>query len=280
MKRSNTFVFVLVLTLAASSSHAGIDISKQIKIDLADPADAAGKCTWSYPDTLTISQDGLGWDGDTAATRDGWIQTTPLAVGLSWRPTTAVSFRVAIHPPAKQVLLDSGHTIFPNHGEVYARYSPDLKHWSSWLVLQRVEAQGREEKKNPGRFFSGQIRVPYRDQSEYRTTLRQYATMDVPWKSDEEAAVKWMLQSRPDFFSQQIPFVGYVQLLFEGGFRGGQRIKSFKADVSYGMGGKHYAPKDRSKYKDRENLPWRYKAKPRAEDASVGVTHDRTRRDS
>jgi hypothetical protein len=128
------------------------------------------------------------------------------------------------------------------------RYSPDLKHWSSWQCLQRAEAQSNEEKKNPGRYYSGTIRVPCRERSEYGRLLSQYSTLDVPWKSDEEAAVRWMLERDPESFSKQIPFIGYIEFLFEGGFHGGQRIQSLRAEVSYAMGGMHCTPRDAAVY--------------------------------
>ena len=36
--------------------------------------------------------------------------------------------------------------------------------------------------------------------------LSQYSTLDVPWKSDEEATVRWILERNPEFFSKQDPF--------------------------------------------------------------------------
>jgi hypothetical protein len=68
------------------------------------------------------------------------------------------------------------------------------------------------------------------------------------------------LKDNPDFFSRHLPFIGYVQFFFEGGFYAGQRIESLKADVSYGMGGLHSVPRDKEVYEGRDSFPWRFKA--------------------
>ena len=33
--------------------------------------------------------------------------------------------------------------------------------------------------------------------------VSEYSSLDVPWKSDEEAAVKWILEREPDFFEKE-----------------------------------------------------------------------------
>jgi len=258
-----------VFLVVAPGSYASIEGFQQIKIDFTNPGEAEIKARWSEPDKITVSKDGLGWDGDGAASRDGWIQTKPIALGFSWRPTYAISVRFAIQPPPHEFALQNGQKTTPDAGDVYVRYSPDLKHWSSWQALQRSEPQSLEEKKKPGRYYSGMTRVPYVERNEYSKLVSDYSKMDVPWKSDEEAAVQWILNRDPEFFSKHIPFIGYAEFLFEGGFRGGQRIQSLKAEVSYGMGGMHSPPRDDAVYKNRD-VPWRYedrkdvKAEPNA----------------
>jgi hypothetical protein len=81
--------------------------------------------------------------------------------------------------------------------------------------------------------------------------------MDVPWKSDEEAAVEWILNRDPEFFGKHIPFIGYAEFLYEGEFRGSQRIQSLKVEISYVLGGLHSPPRDEAAYKNRY-VPWRY----------------------
>lgn len=260
MTTSRTIVTTVLACLLASSAIASIQDFKSLNIDFTNAADAKTKATWSEPDKLAITTNGLGWDGEAASSRDGWIQTIPVALGLSWRPSYAISVRVSIHPKPTEFVLNNGQKTTPYAGDVYVRYSPDSEHWSTWQVLQTSEPQSITEKQNPGRHFSGIIRVPYTDREQYERLISDYAKLDVPWKSDEDAAVRWILEKQPDFFAKHLPFIGYVEFLYECGFRGGQRITSFKADVSCGMGGIHSLPKDKAVYRDRDSKPWSFKA--------------------
>jgi hypothetical protein len=254
------FLAVSFVVGLAMSSRGTIEDLKQISIDFTNLATATNEATWSPPDNLTVTKDGLGWDGEGASVRDGWIQTKPLALGLSWRPPFAVNVRVSIQPPPVEITLNDGQKYKPYGGDVYVRYSPDRKHWSSWQALQSTEAQLPEEKKTPGRYFSGAVRVPYRERERYGELLSDYSRLDVPWKSDEEAVVRWILERDGDFFSRQIPFIGYIQFMFESSLYGGQRIRSLRAQVAYGMSGIHSPPKDESVRKEREGAPWRFDA--------------------
>ncbi len=92
---------------------------------------------------------------------------------------------------------------------------------------------------------------------EYRQQLGKYAELDVPWKSDEEAAVRWIVENDPGFFERQIPFIGYIEFLYEGSFHGGQRITSLGAEVTYAMSGLHYPPEN-DDYGDRDSRPWSF----------------------
>ena len=213
-----TFYSIIVAAIVigfTETSRGSIEDFKQITIDFTDPA-ATNAATWSTPDKLTVSTNGLGREGDAASSRDGWIQTKPLALGLSWRTPGAVSVRVAIQPPPGEISLNSGQKTTPYGGDVYVRYSPDRKHWSSWQVLEQTGPRTPEEKKNPGRHFNATVQVPYRERERYGELLSEYSRLDVAWQSDEEAAVRWIVGREPDFFAKQIPFIGYVEFLFEG----------------------------------------------------------------
>ena len=275
MKTLEAIPAIALAVLVVSSAEASILDFKSLAIDFTNAADAKAKATWSEPDKLAVSTNGLGWDGEAASSRDGWIQSVPLALGLSWRPPYAVSVRVSVHPKPTELVLNSGQKSTPYAGDVYVRYSPDLLHWSTWQVLQPSEPQSNTEKQNPGRHFSGTVRVPYSDREEYGMLISEYARLDVPWKSDEDAAVHWIPEKAPDFFAKQLPFIGYVQFRYEGGFYGGQRIQSFKADVSYGMSGLHSSPKDKDAYKDRDSRPWSFRAEQTKKDAEPESGHVR-----
>ena len=236
----------------ATTALGSILDSKQLSVDFTSPTNAAAGATWSDPDMLTVSKAGLGWDGEPAEIRDGWIQTKPLAVGLSWRPPVSVSVRIEIQPAPATIRLANGQESTPWQGNAFVRYSPDRRHWSTWQALETEPAT------KPGRCYKGVVAVPARQRAPYAALLGEYSKLDVPWKSDEEAAVKWILGNAPDFFEKQLPFIGYLEFLFEAPFYGGQRITSLQANVSYGMSGLHSAPKDKSAYAGRDNTPWRF----------------------
>lgn len=274
MKTCDIIRAISFAVVVVSSADASILDSKRLAIDFRNPTDAKAHATWSEPDKLTISDDGLGWDGEPAASRDGWIQTVPMALGLSWRPPYAVSLSVTVLPGPEEFVLNNGQKSTPYAGDVYVRYSPDRLHWSTWQVLQASEPKGDEEKQEHGRHFGGVVRVPYSERDRYAKLISEYSGRDVPWKSDEDAAVRWIIEREPDFFANELPFIGYVQFRYEAGFHGGQRIASFKADVSYGMGGLHSPPKDMDAYKDRESNPWSFRADAPRKDAEPSDAAD------
>ncbi|PWU20705.1 MAG: hypothetical protein C5B50_03380 [Verrucomicrobia bacterium] len=226
---------------------------KQLRVEFTNSAEATNKATWA--ESLTITSEGLGWDGESAGVRSGWIETRPLAVGTSWRAPGTVSVRVAVQPAAREITSANGQKSTPDAGDAYVRYSPDKQHWSSWQALQRSQPTNRDDKS--ARCYEAKVSVPERDRAEYGRLLSEYSTLDVPWKSDEEAAVHWILERDPEFFSKQIPFMGYVEFLFEGSFYGGQRVRSFKAEVWAGMSGLHAIPRDQGVYTNRDS-PWRF----------------------
>lgn len=258
---STTICLLIVCTLLATSvSHAAVIVEfKSLKIDFTNPKDASAKASWSPANKLSITDEGLGWDGPANASVDGWIQTKPLAVGLSWRTATSISLQITIDPEPKEFILPNGQKSTPYTGRVFARYSPDMKHWSTWQELQSTDL-GQNLPKKSGRHFSGRLTVPNRARHPYGLLLSEYSKQDVPWKSDEEAAVDWILKQQPDFFSKHLPFIGYVEFLFEGGMYGNQRIRSFNADLSYALSGLHAIPRDKEVYKNRDSIPWRFKA--------------------
>ncbi len=260
MKILSTIAVMILISLSATSVSASILDFKTLEIDFTNLADAGVKATWSEPDIVTVTTNGLGWNGEPASMRDGWIKTVPIALGLSWRAPSAVSVRVCINPEIEEIALNSGQVSTPYQGDVYVRFSPDTVHWSTWQVLQPREPQSSTEILNPGRHFSGTLRVPYIEMTEYRQLLGKYAELDVPWRSDEEAAVQWILENDPAFFERQIPFIGYIEFLYEGSFHGRQRITSFRAEITCGMSGLHYPPENDSIYEDRDSRPWSFTA--------------------
>lgn len=242
---ATTFAFSCCLLLQGgilSMDSQSIDFTKISKED--------ARITFEPSDKLSLTAGGLGWDGDAKSEYDGSFTTVPIATGMAWRPTSGVTLLATVCP-ASQVFRSGVW-----RGQLYVRYSPDKKHWSSWQVLQNSVEPKPSDK---GTEFSGRLHVPRLERNRYDELIQEYSKLDVPWRSDEEAAVKWILQKKPDFFAKNLPFIGYIQFHFEGPFRGGQRITSFDYCISWGIGGVHMSPKDTYERKNSEG-PWRFDA--------------------
>src|SRR4051812_23032905 len=84
------------------------------------------------------------------------------------------------------------------------------------------------------------LRVPYREGTQYGELREKYMRRDdVAWGSDEEALVKEIVGRDPKFFQKSLPFMGYLQFLYEGRLKGGDRITSLQVDVPWAVSGMH-----------------------------------------
>ena len=256
MKKIIAFILVTFI-IPGNNVYATIDGMEELSINFTDNNEAKEKAVWSEPNKINITKDGLGWDGQQNAFRDIWIQTIPMAIGLSWRPARSVNVTVGIEPEVKSITLPNGQTYPPYIGNMFVRYSPDGKYWSSWQAMDYPKPQNEEADK---RKYTAFINIPQRERKEYISYMEKYLKLDVPWTSDEEALAKWILEQDPEFFSKSIPFAGYLQFLYEQSQPAGQRITKFHATASFGIGGTHQPPKDKDVYKERDNIPWRFKA--------------------
>jgi hypothetical protein len=227
--------------------------SKSFVLDFTKAEEARQKATWA--ESFSLAGQGLGFSGPKTTMRDLRVETTePLGIGWSWRPVTSVRITARIEPPGQFQFGETSIT-FPS-GSVFARYSPLGKHWSSW---QYLEIQRPEDRSRPEQVYCGTLCVPRKEREWYERLLREYSRMDVPWPSDEEAAVRWILARDPECFTRSLPFIGYLQFLFETRLHGGRKIQRIHVTMSYGAGGMHTPPRDRSVYETRQG-PWRLKA--------------------
>jgi hypothetical protein len=258
-KKMNKIIASILLTFSISGNYTNASISgvEELKINFTDANDAKVKATWSEPDKINITEKGLGWDGQANASRDSWVQTIPLAIGLSWRPAQSANITVELKPEIKSIKLPNGQTYTPYIGSMFVRYSPDGKNWSTWQAMEYPKPQGKAITQ---RKYTAFVNVPQRKRKDYISYMEKYQKMDVPWVSDEEALVKWIIEQEPQFFNKSMPFVGYVQFLYETSLPANQRITELHARAHFGLSGLHQPPKDKHAYKDRENIPWRFKA--------------------
>ncbi len=250
---------VVLQFVSTTAAQAVIGGRNELEIDFTHPQEAESKCVWAPADRLTATPAGLEWSGSPRGFCRASIQTRPIGVGLSWRPITAMSCRVEIQAAATAATLPGGQRIPSGPGTVYVRYSPDLRHWSTWQALQPGDADPRGQKRE-GRLFSGTIQIPMSERTEYSKYVSEYSTLDVPWTNDEEAVVKWALARDPELFERHIPFIGHVEFLYEADFLDGQPITSFRATMGWFVSGLHSPPKDENLFKDRMGAAWRFAA--------------------
>lgn len=258
-----------VLLILAASANAGILGQHSLEIDFTKPAEARQKATWSEPDRLMCTARGFGLDAEDNACRDGWLQTTPVGVGESWRPTGSTRLSVTLKPARRMVTLPNGQTYTPSGPSVYARHSPDAVHWSDWQPLARdMDASA----KSGTLIYRGELGVPHRNREAYDKLHEEYRKLDVPWVDDEEALCAWIVKREPEFFSRNRPFVGYVQYLIEDCFPGGQRIESLSASMSWAISGMHHPPKDPNAEKRHSTVNgWRFRGEAAASKEGSGV---------
>ncbi|MCL4691995.1 MAG: hypothetical protein KJ060_05715 [Candidatus Hydrogenedentes bacterium] len=150
MNHSTTVLALLILVLLTASSGADLLDSKLVTIDFTNPRDVAKQATWTDPKVVQASEQGLllAWDKRPLRSKDipesergtftknVIVHIEPVPVGWSWRPVTSVWVRAEVTPPGAFVFLPDT-TVYPP-GEMFARFSPDLKNWSSWLALERI----------------------------------------------------------------------------------------------------------------------------------------------
>ena len=224
--------FLLLLCLA-TVAHATMMGNAKLDIDFTNEKDAAAKVEWPDKEHFTVAPAGLGWDGGASSSRDFHFITQPVAIGWSWRPTSGATLEVKMTPAPEPIKLDNGQIFTPFPGMLFVRYSPDLKNWSSW---QEVSMDYKLLQEKHELSFQTQLGVPNLERKEYVELLQKYMRMDVPWGSDENAAVKWILTNDPAFFQRHIPFIGYIQFLYENTLYGNQHLKASKRKSATTLG--------------------------------------------
>ena len=269
MHPTTTVLFFTAMTLAISTPVLAIvDVGQQVVLDFTQPDRIKQMAHWTDEHYINSTKDGLGWDGKAQEYRDVAIETVePTAGGWSWKPVTTVNIATEVIPSGKFRFPKTGVNFPTTAGVLFARYSPDGKHWSTW---QALEPQRPRDKEHPRLWLQGTLRVPRKARQRYAKLLREFAGTDRPISVDEEAAVRWILEKQPDFFKHELPFIGYVEFLYETSIQGNQRLKRLNINLSYWRGGRISIPPGH-----RENDRWRFKTSGPLSSAVVDV-NDRT----
>ena len=270
MHSTATVLFFTAMTLAISTPVlAVVDVGWQVVLDFTQPDKIKQMAHWTDEHYINSTRDGLGWDGKARERRDIAIETVePTAVGWSWHPVTTLIIDTEVIPAGEFTFKENGGIAFPSAAAtLYARYSPDGKHWSTW---QALKPQVPRDKEHPRLWIQGTLRVPRKARQRYAKLLREFARTDRPISVDEEAAVRWILEKQLDFFKHELPFIGYVEFLYETSIQGNQRLKRLNINLSYGRGGLMSIPPVH-----RESDRWRFKA-PGLPSSAVVDVNDRT----
>ena len=238
------FRYILAMSawyMLPAVATAGILGRHQQVIDFTQPEQAAILSAWSDPEHLGCTKDGFGWDGDKFTSRDGWIETKPLAIGTDWRPTHNAGVRIRIETNYPTIVSTGPHSKAFYTPSVYVRYSADRVHWSDWQPTDLSE-----DPRAPGTvLYTTRVGVPRRTSQAYHAKLQEWSRRDdIAWADDEDEFCRWLVKQEPDYFVKERPFVGYVQFLLEGSFKGGQRLTRFEAAVDWAVSGIHHLPKD------------------------------------
>jgi Leucine Rich repeat len=258
----------LLMAIASLAAASGLG-SGQTAFDFTKPDEIGDRVRWSHADRMDLTAEGLGWNGEEHASFSAWVQTESIGIGTSHRPSANAGIRVIVDRdwswPHRVGTINA-------YGRLYVRYGPDGTHWSSWHVLP-----GRRDAEDPakGTTYGGEISVPRRERVAYEARLREYRARDVPWKSDEQAACRWIVEQDPRFFEKNNPFVGYVQLLYETSIYGGHRIRGMKVNVNWVLPGPYSPPKVKGLAKDRFRKPWGFLGKKESEVETLDWTHVR-----
>ena len=130
-----------------------------------------------------------------------WIQSQPIAAGLSWRSSTSSQ----IHVDATIPEFDSGYL------RAYFRYSSDRVHWSSWYNLRETPSSPQT-----ARDYEAYVSLPEAAYEKYSELKREWWGTNPDWSSDEHEFCVWLATHHSEYFAEEVPFIGYVQVRLEG----------------------------------------------------------------
>jgi hypothetical protein len=208
--RARAIVVLAVATAVLAIAPAGAQIffTDTVTIVFARSTTPA-EMAWS--DGMTLMPEGLGmpppWPPDTS--RNFWLRTPPLALGPSWRPPTSASVKVTLDN------VQTAPSSMRPYIRGFARYSADRVHWSSWFPLAPSDTTTLMP---PA--FEGRLTLPRAAREQYDALMSKWWMTNPAWSSDEHDFCLWLAAGHRSLFDAEIPFIGYTQVLLEGGALG------------------------------------------------------------
>jgi hypothetical protein len=186
-------------------SGAQIFFSDKVTVEFA-PGKVPKEAAWN--DQMELTSRGLAtlqpWAPNSS--RDFWFRTQPIAGGPSWRPPRVLGITVDL----QGIEFAPNSTMRP-YIRAFARYSTDRVHWSSWFGLTGKDSTLAPET------FTGSLSMPQQAQAKYSELMTQWWRTNPAWSSDEHEFCLWLAANHRDYFATEIPVMGYVQILVEGG---------------------------------------------------------------
>ncbi len=248
-------VLIILFLITANLVRGVIMGGTPVTLDFTAEESAAEHTTWSEWLEVMADGSGLGCELPPNATRDVWIQTRPIGLGMAWRPCRSASFIIDFTPTLEAKPTGSSGYYYPGLGNMFVRHSIDLRTWSNWQAVQ-FDHQSTQ-KKNEMRFV-GIVATPSSERTDYEKRLREFQRSDVPWIDDEESLMALILEDDPTYLERHTPFIGYVQFRYEFGISSGQRVQTIDILLSWMLGGLHQPPKDPDLRKLKRG-PWRFR---------------------
>ena len=214
--------FLIAASISASAQYFST-YSTPIQFLGARPPD---ELSWSS--SIRLTETGLLTPpAKPDASWDFWVQSQPIAAGMSWRPPTSTDIKLAVTVPE----LDDGYL------HAFVRYSSDRVHWSSWYDMPEKSSGTASDRQ-----YERHILLPSAAHEKYDELIREWWKTFPDWSSDEHEFCVWLVTHHPDYFANELPFIGYVQVRLEGG-ASQLRLAGMSVEQSWGVSGQSARPR-------------------------------------
>jgi hypothetical protein len=200
---------VTVALLHTTTGFAQIMHSYRSMISFTEGSPTDG-VEWSA--ALRLSRDGLIASSDGAFEPPDFapnsIQTPPIPADWSWRLPSLANVRIDVHG---ELSPRRGREDFPARPlRAFVRYGIDRVHWSSWYEMPEVDDADTDARR-----FRARIQLPAVARSQFNRLKREWEVTKPEWTDDEHALCVWIAQHHPDYFSREVPLIGYIQVRLE-----------------------------------------------------------------
>ena len=175
MKMPITFIVILMIS---ASAQPAIMCQDEFTINFADVNSVSKHgLVWEPTDKVKQTGDGLIFEYAAPNTSvDFHLLTKAYPVGLSWRPTYGANLGVELTPLGKEIEYN-GMTMHPSFYTVYVRYSPDLKNWSSWCVMQDKHRDWQQRNEAGKYQYDLRLQIPHKERQGYNEYYTQYMSL-------------------------------------------------------------------------------------------------------